>query len=85
MNTQPEALRLADELEVITRMGLATKLEGQSILELRRLQSVNAALLDALNRIASIELQMYGGDWDEIKEAKAIAKAAIAKATGETK
>jgi hypothetical protein len=48
--------------------------------EMSRLHSINAELLKALNRIASIELQMNGGDWDEIKEAQAIAEAAIAKA-----
>jgi hypothetical protein len=78
MNTQqPKALRLADYLE-----GSKTLPSDQikAAAELRRLHLVNAELLEALNRIASIELQMYGGDWDEIKEAQVIAEAAIAKA-----
>jgi hypothetical protein len=68
MNTQPKALRLADIVG------------GDCAIELRRLHSVNAELMQALNRIASIELQMNGGDWDEITEAQAIAEAVIAKA-----
>ena len=77
MDTQPEALRLADEFEVITRMGLATKLDGETILELRRLHSVNAELLDALKlaRLVVNPAHAYG----------IAIEAAIAKATGETK
>jgi hypothetical protein len=78
MNTQPEALRLAEDLDAYHTAPHHKKAAA----ELRRLHSVNAELLDALNRIASIELQMYGGDWDEITEAQAIAKAAITKAQG---
>lgn len=37
-------------------------------------------LLEALKKIASIEDQMYGNDWEEIEEARVIARAAIAKA-----
>jgi hypothetical protein len=78
MNTQqPKALRLAD---LIDHGSTSTQIERETAAELRRLHSVNAELLDALNRIASIELQMNGGDWDEITEAQAIAEAAIAKA-----
>ena len=36
-------------------------------------------LLDALRRIASIENKYNCGDWDEITEAREIAKKAIAK------
>lgn len=36
-------------------------------------------LLDALRRIASIENKYSCGDWDEITEAREIAKKAIAK------
>lgn len=39
-------------------------------------------LLEALQKIAAIEDQQFGGDWDEIIEAREIANAAIAKATG---
>ncbi len=34
--------------------------------------------LEALTRIAAIENKMSGGDWDEIEEARAIARAALA-------
>jgi hypothetical protein len=84
MNTQPEALRLAEAIEIYGPLKHTPPIskEYKAAAELRRLQSLNAELLEALNRIASIELQMYGGDWDEITEAQAIAKAAIAKAQG---
>ena len=89
MNTQqPEALRLADFLErnydfypSSEQMNASDELRRQFD-EIKRLHLVNADLLEALNRIASIELQMYGRDWDEIKEAQAIAEAAIARAEG---
>ena len=51
--------------------------------ELRRLHEVNTELLEALKEIVSIEDQMYGSDWVEIEQARSIARAAIAKATGE--
>jgi predicted nucleic acid-binding Zn ribbon protein len=81
MNTQqPEALRLANFLDVLY-VRTPDRIQNcvSAATELRRLHSVNAELLEALNRIASIELQMNGGDWDEITEAQAIAEAAIAK------
>lgn len=34
-------------------------------------------LKDALVRITQIELQEFGGDWDEIEEAQQIAKKAL--------
>jgi hypothetical protein len=36
-------------------------------------------LLAALKAISNIPNKSYGGDWDEIEEARAIAKAAISK------
>ena len=45
MTTKDEALRLADSLE---RMSLTTKWEQKAAVELRRLYSVNQALLEAL-------------------------------------
>jgi hypothetical protein len=35
------------------------------------------ALRDALQKIAAIEDEMFGGDWDEIERARAIARAAL--------
>lgn len=40
-------------------------------------------LLGALEKIAAIEDGYYCGDWDEIEEAREIARAAIAKAKSE--
>jgi hypothetical protein len=85
MNTQqPYALGLAECIDP-PQIFVSPEMRSAAAAELRRLHSVNAELLEALSRIASIELQMNGGDWDEITEAQAIAEAAIAKATGETK
>jgi hypothetical protein len=46
----------------------------------RQLVDLNAELLEALRKIAAIKNQMYGGDWEEIEEAREIANSAIAKA-----
>lgn len=35
------------------------------------------ALADALRKIAAIEDKMVGGDWDEIEEARSIAREAL--------
>lgn len=45
--------------------------------ELRRLDRVNAQLLEALQKIAAIKDEMYGSDWAEITQARDIANAAI--------
>jgi hypothetical protein len=46
-----------------------------------RLIAAAPDLLEALTKIAAIEDLMYGGDWDEIEQARQIARAAISKAT----
>ena len=73
---QPETLRLADSLE---RMSLSTKWDKQAAAELRRLHEVNQELLEALQKIAG---NTYD-EWTNGAEAARIARAAIAKATGE--
>jgi selenocysteine lyase/cysteine desulfurase len=72
MSTQPEALRLADALDCHDHIGMS-----KAAAELRRLQSVNAELLDALKlaRLVVNPAHAYG----------IAIEAAIAKATGETK
>ena len=47
MNTKPEALRLADELEKYVEVATAIA----AVAELRRLHSLNAELLEALKKI----------------------------------
>lgn len=42
------------------------------------------AMKDALKRIAAIEDKMFGGDWDEIEEARNIACDALAASLGST-
>lgn len=42
------------------------------------------ALKHALKRIAAIEDKMFGGDWDEIEEARNIACDALAESLGST-
>jgi hypothetical protein len=71
---QPEALRLADELDGTVKTGY-----WEAAAELRRLNSVNAELLMALQYIAD---QTYD-PWTNGAEAQRVARAAIAKATGE--
>ena len=69
MTTKDKALMLADSLE---RMSLSTKWDKKAAAELRRLYSVNQALLEALQ-----ELRYAATD-----KAEQMADAAIAKATG---
>jgi hypothetical protein len=51
--------------------------------EINRRAALFPDLLDALQKIAAIQNQSDGPDWEEIEEARGIANAAIAKATGE--
>jgi hypothetical protein len=67
---QPEALRLADELDGTVKTGY-----WEAAAELRRLHSVNADLLTALkNYVDGCSLEVNAAE---------VARAAIAKATGE--
>ena len=66
---QPEAIRLADDLETL-RMNTATN--DQAAAELRRLHAVNQALVEAL----TIFVQHFGDPFQ-------CARAALAKAQGE--
>ena len=82
MTKQPEALRLADDAEDLPVYSEKDGLTFDSVaMELRRLHKVNAELLAALKLIA-------GAPWVENcldpQRAGKVAKAAIAKATGET-
>ena len=70
MNTQPEALRLAD----LIRSRYGNDINDEAATELRRLHALNAELLEALELITQV------GD----RAATEIARAVIAKATGET-
>ena len=74
-NKQPEALRLADEL--VETPFQSTRYIAAA--ELRRLHEVNQELLEALQKIAG---NTYD-EWTNGAEAGRIARAAIAKATGE--
>ena len=71
MTTQPEALRLADEMERVAEYDHQT----QAAAELRRLYEVNQELLEALQNLMAGAVAM---GWSIDK-----ARAAIAKATGE--
>jgi hypothetical protein len=78
MSTQPEALRLADELD---QGDFDFEIQYQAAAELRRLHSVNAELLEALEWI----VQYYRIEKLPNHMVSDYAKTAIAKATGETK
>ncbi len=72
MSTQPEALRLADDLEAFAAHG-GGAMDRRAAAELRRLHSVNAELLEVLKEIMS---------WEENEQAlwAKKARAAIKKA-----
>jgi hypothetical protein len=79
MKEQPEALRLADRLDLWGDQG--DLLEAAA--ELRRLHEVNQELLEALKEAAdALEIASNGGGVNFYQYAKE-ARAAIAKATGE--
>lgn len=48
-----------------------------------RLVASAPALVEALRKIAAIEDEMTGGDWEEIEAARLIARDAVYLATGE--
>ena len=74
-NKKPEALRLAEHLERFRSFPD----DQAAAAELRRLHEVNQELLEALQKIAG---NTYD-EWTNGAEAARIARAAIAKATGE--
>ena len=85
MSTQPEALRLADDLEAFAAHG-GGAMDKQAAAELRRLHIVNAKLLEALNWIdRRCPKHLLDSDPHKIHreaayDAGASARAAIAKA-----
>jgi hypothetical protein len=87
MNEQPKAVTLAEWIEAdIASVPGDTYFnwrDREVVAELRRLVAQRDALLEALNKIAAIENQMFGPDWEEIDEAREIARAAIAAVEGE--
>jgi len=78
VSTQPEALRLADRLDVaeISYTGMC-----KAAAELRRLHAVNAELLEALDTLtAVVGLTPVAGNKVALQEAFDLARAAIKKA-----
>ena len=61
----------------------AQEVLGETGLTPRQLLEQRDALADALQRIEAIEDKMFGGEWDEIIEARAVARAALALVKGE--
>ena len=81
MTTQPNALKLADELDLYATGDAHQRNIEQAAAELRRLHEVNAELLEALEKLARLgNGERYGNS-----EGNVIARAAIAKAEGEMK
>ena len=81
MTTQPEALRLADGLDVLIKeTGFADGNIAKTAAELRRLHESNQELLAALKALIDAEAPDYikSSIWNK-------ARAAIAKAEGEAK
>jgi hypothetical protein len=91
MNKQPEALRLADVLDHVELRPSDYKDVDKAAAELRRLHALNGELLEALRVFVSCsvtvstEIDERGHRWTEayLDQALPIARAAIAKATGE--
>ena len=79
-NKQPEALRLADRLDLYAAGDDHQRDTEQAAAELRRLHALNQELVKALQTILNTSL-MDKGHWAKTIEAEA--HAAIAKATGE--
>jgi|APGre2960657404_1045060.scaffolds.fasta_scaffold00431_28 hypothetical protein len=95
MTQQPEALRLADRLDLYATGDAHQQDIEQAAAELRRLHEENKALLSALSDVAyGLEsARIWGGmDWSynplhpfKYLPLRDKARAAIAKATGESK
>jgi hypothetical protein len=79
VNKQPEALRLADLLEKLADEAQNWRLLETSAEELRRLYAINQELLEILKAILNDGLHC-----DVVPHLHTKARAAIAKATGET-
>ena len=77
MTKQPNALRLADELDGTTKTGY-----WEAAAELRRLHAVNADLLEALLNLEAMA-ERYSPPGYPIPDAQKAARTAIAKATGQ--
>ena len=85
MKTQPNALRLADALDLYATGDAHQRNIEQAANELRRLHEVNQELLEALkDATEGLEIASAGGGVDFYAYAKT-SRAAIAKAEGEMK
>ena len=84
MNEQPEALRLADELDGIPLADMTEALADDAAAELRRLHAVNAELLEALQACEARLTHLAQNSVNVVAELKQ-ARVAIAKAGGEPK
>lgn len=78
MSKQPEAIRLADDLDELDRQFSRNGLCGDAAYELRRLHAERNALLEALTRLYNT-----GHDSTTWNYAMSMASSAIANATGE--
>jgi len=79
-DTKPEALYFAEWLAISANVA-----DQRAAVVLRRLHEVNAQLLEALKRMTDVFLDTEGNHGSSEQEAMDKAKAAIAKAEGESK
>jgi hypothetical protein len=78
-----ELRRLHEENELLARACDKIRvMHREEIKPLLDVHSLNLELLEALKQISAIEDLEWGGDWEEIEQAREIANAAIAKAEG---
>ena len=80
MTKQPEALRLADRLDPLTRKDLDNLTCSVAARELRRLHGVNEELIKTMRQLACLG----NGDQYGNSDGNIIAQVALNKATGET-
>jgi hypothetical protein len=69
MNTQPEALRLADWLE--HQVPMTPPLRAEAAAELRRLHEANQELLEALKLVTAMCIRHDFVGWDQMPKARA--------------
>ena len=85
-DTQSEATQLADVVDVFDAHSehMPPEIYGDISSELRRLYAMNQELLEALEQMVSVFLDTEGSYGESENDAMDAARAAIAKATGET-
>lgn len=78
-------VKMQENIEAMEFIRDAKRIHHETGLTPRQLVEQRDALINALARIEAIKDKMSGSDWDEIIEARAVARAALALVKGEPK